>query len=456
MSLDVSARRVVFTGGRLRFIEDGEITVVAPFPDVVAHVRRIGAAGESWSPCRPAFDLDRMGREATRARKGRVEPESPRHRGDVDAINAALDAATPPSDPATCRGLAFAAFLDPVPRAVLATLRRFPSLHYDLLAMSGACRTDAVVDLARSNPALAWMIARPEAWKRGTVDDPPGAARALLEKRRREVAGWLGFPESEGTVKILAKIPPRALGFDRIAGLRDALADPECRKTCAHLPTLEAPVIGVVAEPELRAAVRHSFLEEIAGSRKDRRIAGSVKLLKDTLAMVRELDDGRPPPPIRSLDELQWLHDDLIERVAELRAGEEILKLVFPAPPLAPPRRGWQPSPRTKLVVEPLTTGEMLWREGQEMRHCIATRRSWISLRKSYCYRVLEPDRATVEIARAGAGYWALLEIRGPWNRPVPSRTIAAVNAWIEASQAPPQRPLPFGPGASDPRPEAA
>lgn len=105
----------------------------------------------------------------------------------------------------------------------------------------------------------------------------------MSASRQRDVAGWLGFPSTEGAARILAKLKPESASVELLDPLRDALKDPGFAKTLARLPQLNAGVVAIAADPELRTAVTPKLLHEVAAVASEKYLVETASLIRDTL-----------------------------------------------------------------------------------------------------------------------------------------------------------------------------
>jgi len=83
--------------------------------------------------------------------------------------------------------------------------------------------------------------------------------------------------------------------------------------------------------------------------------------------------------------------------------------------------------------IVPLRTPDELLAEGEQQRNCVATYASRVQARKTYIYRVLHPERATLAIVRGPSGTWRRGELLAARNSPVRPETEAAVDWWLDA-----------------------
>ena len=87
------------------------------------------------------------------------------------------------------------------------------------------------------------------------------------------------------------------------------------------------------------------------------------------------------------------------------------------------------PIPGNETIV-PLTSPAMLAEEGREQQNCVAAYSQCVAHGNQFIYRVLAPERATLQILRTPQG-WQIGELSGPRNQPVSRATHIAVEQWI-------------------------
>ena len=147
------------------------------------------------------------------------------------------------------------------------------------------------------------------------------------------------------------------------------------------------------------------------------------RLLRDTVNMDIQVQLVKRVPG--SIAQVQRIHDKLVEKVNE--APEARFKwmesLQFPAPPL----------PGNEKIV-PIETPAMLIEEGKMQHHCVAVMGYDIKEGKTYIYRILEPERATLAIDRILDG-WFIGELRAACNAGVKGETLRMVQDWLDREQ---------------------
>lgn len=321
--------------------------------------------------------------------------------------------------------------LERIPAEVRAAIAPFQYRQWPLLRLADACPRS--VDLARSNPALAWALAEWPRFRRAKTDDPFGPPKSLVASRQRDVAAWLGFPRTESAVRLLRKIPPADCAKAPIAALRALLREGQRAEPLRHFPELPAIVLLAATAPRVGAHLTPACLQEIADaaaswsrqkhSGRDR-FDHPARLLHDTVHLAKELADVPAPGEIRSLGALHRFHDHLTHELRFRRQFAEDFEL--PAPPI-PGAEG----------IEPLATARAVFVEGEELRHCLVSYLQRMEYRGYYAYRVTRHGRATVGIQRTRDGSWQIDQIRGRCNSRPPRALRDSVTAWFHAHIAP-------------------
>lgn len=330
----------------------------------------------------------------------------------------------------TARRDAARALLDAIPADVRRVVGRYPQAQWAMLTFLG--RVPGGLELATSNPALAWALARNPSFHRPRVRQPLRAARTWVNKPRRAIAGWLGFPATNSIVRLLAKVDARDVDALGLFGLR-SLARRDAPELAAlrHLPRLTRPVLEATGRISLRRFATSRLLTELATA--SRPVATeSLALLRDIARMRGAIRDPahHGPASVPSIEQLGRVHDAWVDRT---NAFATKTTYRFPPPPI----------PGTD-AIEPITDAADLRREGREMHHCVGSYAAWVAAGRGFVYRVRHPERATFSLERTPGGGWRIAELRTSANAPVRPETLAAVRTWFERKPAPHDPTPPF------------
>jgi hypothetical protein len=162
-------------------------------------------------------------------------------------------------------------------------------------------------------------------------------------------------------------------------------------------------------------------------------IASLSRIWNDTVAMGEYI--GEPEPvlcimKLRHVSQLTKLHDTWAQRVSNKKEAFAFLKFqqkygttCFPKPPL----KG------TDTIV-PIETVQELFAEGRIMHNCVASYAHRVMDGECYIYRVLEPERATLEISDE-SGRFLPVQIKAVCNSEAGEKTKSAVLRWIESAK---------------------
>jgi hypothetical protein len=383
------------------FSEEGVIILHA-WPELKA-LRKEGA--RAWEEFEPRFRVVKPYRPA----KVKKEPQ-------LELAFARIPEKPVPPTLAEQRRKAFNAFRFSLPKPIAAAAEKFQSRQWAILQLMQV--SEATIELAGINPALAYALGNFKHF-RDKFTTLKGAS-IIAKRRQRDIAEALGFPGTEATVKILAKILPESVAVDSLRQLRPALRGEGSLKFFSHLPRLNAGVLALATNPALRAASTPTLLAEVAALQAEKYQARAASMLQDMLTMLAVTDPAAGTPRIQSLARLHSLHQEISREYLTLCPNiEDTTKL--PRPPL----------PGT-CDIKPILTMDELVREGHLQDNCVATYAEQIRRRSTFIYRVLRPERATLSIRKGDDGDWRISELKARSNTPVSEITRRTVAAWLE------------------------
>lgn len=325
---------------------------------------------------------------------------------------------------------ALQAWAETFPTSVRAALAGFGSRVWQLARLA---RTDAGMQMITSNPGLAFCIANN--WVFHPNTHPARTALRLMRIRRREAAGWLGFPPTEGSVNLLRKLDPVACYVPLLLNLRRMLADGSPPGFLASLRSFQRISLDALVALGNRALVeRHltpALLHDIhRAARPEGPVGDWQETFRDMLRMERIMDRPGNPSPLRSLKALTRLHQrirrDLTAHIAANPAELSGFDLAGPLPP--PPLPGAR-------GIQPLVSAEEVVLEGQLMEHCVVSYLPEIHRVASAIYRVesAQGERCTLELRRSRSG-WEIAQLRGRGNGHVSVGTRREVEQWFTAA----------------------
>lgn len=304
----------------------------------------------------------------------------------------------------------------------------------------------AARDLLNSNPALAFCLANNQRFIRMEAREPDTADR-LLALRQKDILQWLEFPGTKSMIKIMRKLAPASVVPRYVSTLRWIMRREEHARLLPHLSRLNAGVLEFFITPELRQRITPRLLEEIGADADEDEEGCTANALRDALRTHRDVHGNMPPPQTGDRQAVYTFLERVQQEKYERRAREHEDYLLGndqdfgpdnyerrtceypPAQPATPPVPG-------NGYIVPLLTPEMLKVEGQRQHNCAAG--CWYGVRRglSAVYRVLAPERATLELVPSAVhGEWKIAQLKAACNQPVRKETREAVKAWLAEYQ---------------------
>lgn len=412
-----------FKNGKLYVFDKRSVLVARPWPELRAW--RLTTSRRVWQPVRPEINVG----AASVYNHGTPRCDYPPTEWVQDDPLPPEDArpaaeATPEDKSLTAwverkletNRLACEQFFAPMPEPVRRQLHPFTTRQWHLAVLLARC--PGAEDLLHSTPALAFVLASNWAFHRPAVRQPIRAARSWVRRPQRELAGWLGFPATEASVRLLRKIPPAACHVTSLLYLRTAMRDPETRERLSHKRQLDATTLRLMSDERVRRRVSSGFVTALAAAAPD---VGTISQHVHTLRDILEMETLLPAasvPRFTSVQQLIQHHDALAARLN--REGVSGWGNVqFPPPPL----------PGTEEIV-PLLSPDALLAEGREQANCVASYARRVARGGQFIYRVLAPERATLLVVRGRDG-WEMGQLAGPRNKPVTAATRHAIERWL-------------------------
>lgn len=308
--------------------------------------------------------------------------------------------------------------LGALPPRVVAALSRLPFDQWP--ALRAIAHAPALVDLTYSNPALFLTLLSPSTYGVARRLPRPATLRRLAPLRQREILRWLGLPKEESLARTFAKVPVRGLRRWTLRRLVALAGDAEARKRLSHLRRLADTALWLLDSPERRAATSQVLLAEVARERRrDRRLTFAMQF-RETLRILAILDRRPPERGYQSMRQVERVHGDLSWEATVRGKLFDGQNDPFPGPPY--PEEDW---------IAPIRTPAELIREAEEQHNCVAAYIEDAREGRSYFYRVLSPERATLELSRDALGTWSLYDIRTIDNGVSSATTWQAAQNWL-------------------------
>ena len=311
-------------------------------------------------------------------------------------------------------------FWQTIPSDMRRAIHLQPIHHWILLSVFQHC--PHALDLCLSNPMLFHLLM--EHYVRAHPDGtlPFDEIESWVLRKQVDIMTHLNLPASESNRRILLKVIPEAMYNFEHGILAELEKDREVHRIVEHLPRINSGIAHILAYHGPSLHLTGPLLTEIARLKDYESMGVYFDVFNDTVDLLDRA--GMKDKRIYSVQSLERLHDDILQRLGpEALMTDSERKYAFPPPPY----------PGTEHI-EPITTPEALFKEGMEMRHCVAIYAGKIAEGKSYCYRVLAPARATLEIKRDEGGTWRIAQMRGKCNRHVGHTIVNQVWAGLQQS----------------------
>ncbi len=270
-------------------------------------------------------------------------------------------------------------------------------------------------ELFVSNPQLAFLLSLKYGNGFG-IQEKIELMDGLARLKRRDLAALAGLPASQSSVHLIRKFTPAALEIYDPDLLGWMLADPLFGSCLPHLRSVGAGLLELmrVLADSKRIKVSTGLLHQVAHEDEQEcdlssKIAAELSMLADCLNKEFYLQN------------LQALTRAYIKVSAEFeieRVRSDTRR--FPSPPL----------PGNTDII-PITCPAELVREGEEQSNCVASYLTDILNGTVYIYRMIRPERATLEVFQCEEG-WELGEIAGPANSQVGAESMEAVQRWFD------------------------
>ena len=378
-----------FKDGKLFLFDAESVSVIESWPSLKA-LQKIGSSG--WQEFRPIFPL---------LSPTGVEPE--------------IDPALLPRESfhmAYQRRAAFRAFRSFIPEAIAKACEEIPGKQLTMLMLMQAC--SAAAELAQSNRALVFALSHPQ-YFRERFSTLQGAA-IVAKRRQREIAAWLGFPDTDSAAKTLSKLAGASIFKESLRTLRSSMRSPNGQKILSHLPRINAGVLGFMADEELCGTVPMPLLFEVADNRDEDMQAQTALVWDHCVTMARELGESlRRPSSIQKLNE--W-HQVIWERWREKNPP---WPKEFPKPPLA-----------GIPTIQPILDEAGLIEEGKQQSNCVGYYGDRVRSGSVLIYKVLAPERATLSLVMSPGGQWVIGQLKLRSNQPCSELTKKHVIDWLE------------------------
>jgi len=362
------------------------------------------------------------------------------------------------------------AFIQQIPVDVRERIAPFKFGQVPML--QGIARYPAINDLSLSHPKLFWLLVA------STFDSDWGVEdiRRICQYRQVDILERINGSSSKAAVRLLRKIDVTEGSLGEARTILRAIGEPNVVRVAAHLQTVSIRLLALLSNyPDLADSAAANLLNRILNSEAGRSPGTAVDLavrLVDIkrMARLRRIPSvGQAMNVCKSVEDVNRLHDRWVASLnAEPQTTTEELaevarimharqdrreRLDTPAflrsdalPAMARVRqRAVTRRPRIDIstltfppapfpdskTIQAITTVDELIEEGRVQDNCVASYAETVAKGDSYIYRVMKPQRGTLEL-RYSDGAWVTGQFKLKKNAPAGAKAKAAVRRWYQ------------------------
>ncbi|MCP3869861.1 MAG: hypothetical protein GY703_17565 [Gammaproteobacteria bacterium] len=287
-------------------------------------------------------------------------------------------------------------------------------------------------DLLFSNPLLLWLITVGIFEGRVKVGD----VHQLLSRKQHLILSTLTRSNApKASIKIMHKVRLGKADLSEGQVLLKLLTNEKVLHLLRH--TRQIPVSLLSFFDRNSTSVDSSLVPLLASWAqgtthdqfvKDHQLRGSaalplLDLYRDARRIGEQLEVPAPDSAIRrcrTKEEVEGLHDRWMKKLAAKNSKPKT-PLGFPSPPI--PEQGDIRAIRNSLELEA---------EGRKMSHCVSSLKESITQGKCYIYRVLSPERGTLEVRRRTDGGLELGQFKLSSNREPSTESWENARKWFD------------------------
>lgn len=313
-----------------------------------------------------------------------------------------------------------ASFIDTIPESIREAVQ--PYQYCQTLLLQWIARNKSFQELFSHTPTLAWLIivsSHQHEWSPEEVEN-------LLYLPRHQILDALNGNGTRSLVKLLGRVQLRNYDLAEYNAILTGLGKADVLKQVSGWKKIPVSLLFVLGFFE--ATLHSNILKSIAVApyhdlsdliakcrvwfryRRDALTVGHVLGIQDADAALSRCS---------TLEGIKAIHDRWTDRLNQQNCIARYGRTQFPQPPLAGNKQ-----------IHPIRTLEDLQEEGRLMHHCVASHAYSVMQGNSYIYRILEPQRATIEIGMRN-GELAVREVSLAFNRQPNEATFSCIFRWL-------------------------
>lgn len=297
---------------------------------------------------------------------------------------------------------------------------------YGQLAMLQVCAASTRgKQLLEDAPVLFWLIA-PELLSRS--EGEPQALHSLLGLRKRDLITLICGRGNNSLVRLLGKVPPPGNVYASQKILTAILSREDACSLLRHKAKVDWLLLVLIVRQGERinsAIVRNIIMSNIALPDMAKLLGKLDEVIRDTIRLGEELriaNAAETTMACAGWKSLWSLHEAWTKRLNSVKIDALVEKYGEKLPP--PPLQGTDD-------IQPIdSVGELLL-EGQIMHHCVGSYINTVRSGGCYIYKILKPERATLEIIVSKTGDWRVSQLKSYCNSAPSAHTFKHVQKWL-------------------------
>ena len=274
--------------------------------------------------------------------------------------------------------------------------------HYQFAMMQLAARDDRFMDLIESTPQLAWLFTEayymdPDRWTDFFEEGILTQKQTVIMK---VLFGW----SSKSALKVMRKIRVKKGSDKELNAIRFLFQSDDRVIFVRHMKIIPTHYLSILRTfPEL---TKHKLLEQFKDPDYEGGIIAAIAEVNrfndwqrdiERMGRVLELDHLESKiGSVESSNQMREFHDEVTDEYNKLIQQRRSVSLKERFKNFPPPPYGGTDS------ILPITDIDDLIEEGASMRHCVTSYASLVAEGRCYIYRVISPQRATMEIRLGG------------------------------------------------------
>jgi hypothetical protein len=305
------------------------------------------------------------------------------------------------------------AFINTIPENIREAVKPFQINQLSMLQW--IAKDSRAEDLVIHNPLLLWLIV-------GNDQYQP-QSKNILAHKQHEILGHLDYPPKKTSIRWLKSLQQDTWDIYTLQNIVSCLGAAQVIERLRKLPN-STPEIGAVlaSYPEiLDTRIPENMDHLLNNGQLLKKFHNTRMYFRDILRISQLLDIQDIHTRIRqcqSMDAVKILHDQLSRQYTS-RQDLTKRKEIFPDGPL-----------KEDESFQQIRSTYDLFEEGRTMHHCVASYASRAKTGFRFFYRILAPERLTLEI-KANETSIVVLQCSGVCNESPHKDSIKFIKQWL-------------------------